>query len=126
MDVGLIVALAIAACVALIVLIVVRAWRRRERVVSSDQAGASAGLGPPVSRSPPAAGTSGKPAGVLPAALDLDDMADSRILRRMVARACASGKQDQAVQAVMRLAGVSEADARAFVEKLRQRGADEG
>jgi hypothetical protein len=93
-------------------------FRGRERVIGAEADDA------PVQRldmSAPAPAAA--PAAVPPlGSVDLESLLESRILRRAVARADKSGEQELAVQTVMRLTGLSDADARAFLEKVRQRG----
>jgi hypothetical protein len=75
----------------------------------------------------PAAGSSAAAPSAAPplGSVDLESLLESRMLRRTVARADKSGKQELAVQTVMRLTGLGDADARAFLEKVRQRGLSE-
>jgi hypothetical protein len=47
------------------------------------------------------------------------------MLRKAVARAFESGEQEQAMRTVMRLTGIGAPEARAFIEKVRQRGLEE-
>lgn len=107
------------ALLAIVLLIGLRLRRARERIVGGDE---------PVERargasSPPAVSEADpEPGKALLANIDLDELLDSRMLRRMVARADASGQHEEAVQIIVRLAGVNTDEARTFLAKLRQRG----
>jgi hypothetical protein len=119
MEMWIAVAAGLGAFLAAGLLMALRARRARERVVGGDEPMASDSGAPALSI---AAGADPEPGQALLANIDLDELLDSRMLRRMVARAEASGQHEEAVQIVVRLADVDADEARAFLEKLRQRG----
>jgi hypothetical protein len=95
--------------------------RGRERVI-----GAEADVAPVQRPDTSAPVTAAAPAAAPPlGSVDLESLLESRMLRRAVARADKSGEQELAVQTVMRLTGLGDADARAFLERVRQRGLSE-
>jgi hypothetical protein len=121
MDATLIVALAVGAVVLLAVLLGLRLRRRGERVVDGGGNDPEPRLAVP--QTPPAAGPAAVDAAAAPlGSVNLDDLLESRMLRKAVARAFESGEQEQAMRTVMRLTGIGAAEARAFIEKVRQRG----
>ncbi|MCW5746324.1 MAG: hypothetical protein KIT36_09020 [Alphaproteobacteria bacterium] len=127
MDLGLPVIIALGGIVVVAVVVALRLRRGRERVVGGDDdpVQRAGGLAAPPA-SPVAADAPDPPSGKPPlAGPRLEELADSRLLRKMVARAYESGKQDEAVQAIVRLTGVSATEARAFIDQMRQRGPGE-
>jgi hypothetical protein len=127
MENGLVVALAGGAILALALLFALRLRRGRERVIGGDDSDpVQRAARRPVSQAPAAdAGAKRGVAGPLLGGVDLDELVDSRFLRKAVARADETGDHRQVVDTVMRLTAVSEPEAKAFIEKVRQRGASD-